>query len=252
MILELDLGNTSAKWRVRGAVPGAAGRFRYDEVERASFAGYAVSAARAVSVAAAEDVARVASAVQRQCGVAVQFVESSAAAAGVCNSYAEPRRMGADRWAAIVAAHHLTAGGAVIIDAGTALKIDLVHGDGHHLGGYIGAGLGMMRDALSSQTQKVRFTADEPANNGISPGDSTAACVGAGTLLALRGSVELGLREAGIRFGDASWEVLLCGGDAAAVQPVVEALCPGRWRLHADLVLDGLIWLAPFADEPGA
>lgn len=55
----------------------------------------------------------------------------------VLNAYPEPSAMGVDRWLAILGAAALTGKDAMIIDAGSAITIDLLKADGRHLGGAI-------------------------------------------------------------------------------------------------------------------
>lgn len=88
-------------------------------------------------------------------------LSSQASACGVTNAYIEPARLGIDRWLGVVAAHHLIGEDAVVVDAGTAIKVDVVDKSGKHLGGYIAPGLAMMEDSLLSKTARIRYDADE-------------------------------------------------------------------------------------------
>jgi type III pantothenate kinase len=97
-------------------------------------------------------------------------------ACGVINAYVEPKRLGVDRWLGVIAAHHSVKGDVVVVDAGTAIKVDVVGGDGVHLGGYITPGLGMMENALLSNTARIRYDACEVvAGKGLP--DTTARAV---------------------------------------------------------------------------
>lgn len=80
---------------------------------------------------------------------------------GVRNSYAEPKRMGIDRWLAMIAGFSIvkddsTKNGVIIIDAGSALTVDVVDQSGLHLGGYIVPGIEMAKRALFCNTERVR------------------------------------------------------------------------------------------------
>ncbi len=83
------------------------------------------------------------------------YIRTSGAAAGVVNAYTDPEKLGADRWAALVAAHHATQGPACIIDCGTAITIDALDADGRHQGGMIAPGIEMMKQALSVDTSDI-------------------------------------------------------------------------------------------------
>ncbi|MFC7666636.1 type III pantothenate kinase [Hymenobacter humi] len=78
------------------------------------------------------------------------------------NAYATPHTLGADRLAAAVGAAVLRPGqNTLIVDAGTALKCDLVTADGTYHGGSIGPGLGMRFRALHAFTGRLPLL--EPA-----------------------------------------------------------------------------------------
>ena len=132
---------------------------------------------------------------------------SQAEACGVFNAYVEPERLGIDRWLGVIAAHHLTKSDVVIVDAGTAIKIDVVGKGGIHLGGYIAPGLGMMEEALLSKTAKIRYDAHEVLVGRGLP-DSTARAVTEGCHEMVFGFLERIHR----RYPDFKWVVT--GGDS--------------------------------------
>lgn len=101
---------------------------------------------------------------------------SQAIACGVRNAYIEPERLGIDRWLGVIAAYHLMKGDAVVVDAGTAIKVDVVNKEGIHLGGYIAPGLAMMEKSLLSKTARIRYEVDEVVVGEGLP-DSTARAV---------------------------------------------------------------------------
>jgi type III pantothenate kinase len=74
----------------------------------------------------------------------------------VGNAYATPHTLGADRLAGAVGAAHLRPGQpTLVVDAGTALKLDLVTADGRYHGGSIGPGLRMRLRALHTFTGRL-------------------------------------------------------------------------------------------------
>jgi len=153
--------------------------------------------------------------------------EAVAAELGVINSYPDPGRMGVDRWLAMIGARHGCADAVAVIDAGTALTIDLVAASGEHLGGYIIPGTRLMEQALTRDTERVRFD-DAPAAS-VAPGQSTAACVTSGIWAAALGAVELVCQ----RYPD--HHRIITGGDSQALLDLGVA---AEWR--PNLVLEGL------------
>jgi type III pantothenate kinase len=127
-------------------------------------------------------------------------------ACGVVNAYFEPERLGVDRWLAVIAAHHLMKKDVLVVDAGTAIKIDLVNKGGKHLGGYIVPGLSMMEQALLSKTARVRYCADEVVKEQGLP-NSTARAVTEGCHEMVLGFLERIYRD----FPNYTW--LVTGGD---------------------------------------
>lgn len=78
----------------------------------------------------------------------------------------EPAKTGVDRIANATAAFHLYPGPSLIIDMGTATKLDVVTAEGNFLGGVIAPGIRLAADALIShaaQLSQVTFTAPPQA-----------------------------------------------------------------------------------------
>ncbi|WP_191601877.1 type III pantothenate kinase [Marinomonas algicola] len=74
------------------------------------------------------------------------------------NAYDEPYRLGIDRWLGVLSVYHQFNSAVVIVDAGTAIKIDVVNGEGKHLGGYITPSSKMMEASLVENTGRIRFS----------------------------------------------------------------------------------------------
>jgi type III pantothenate kinase len=95
---------------------------------------------------------------------AVLFKHTLPTGIRVCTD--EPAKTGTDRVANAVAAFHLRPGPSIIIDMGTATKLDVVTAAGDFLGGVIATGLGLAADALTSraaQLSQVALTAPPQA-----------------------------------------------------------------------------------------
>ncbi len=71
---------------------------------------------------------------------------SAASALGVSSAYADPDSLGDDRWLTLLAAAELAPAGSLIIDAGSAITLDLLSAEGTHLGGAIIPGTRTSRD----------------------------------------------------------------------------------------------------------
>ena len=67
----------------------------------------------------------------------IKQIKSSSSLLGVSNGYIQPKKLGDDRWATIVASSLLHEEPLIIVDCGTAISIDVVNAKGMHLGGYI-------------------------------------------------------------------------------------------------------------------
>lgn len=168
-------------------------------------------------------------------GLKTASAVSSAALAGLRNGYRDPAQLGVDRFCALLGALQLHPGrDCLIIDAGTALTIDLLRADGRHLGGCILPGLSLMRSALGAGTDQLGKSIAADAL----PAELDTTAVADHTALA----IELGIRHAAIgaierlRRGRPDWPLLLTGGDA----PLLSLALAKPWELRDSLVLDGL------------
>ncbi|BFM50271.1 type III pantothenate kinase [Marinomonas sp. THO17] len=157
-VLIVDAGNTSIKytafrgeqvlWVERGEVPPIKTEFTPQRIYFASVRSQEQSALLHADIKAALPNAEWLS------------LTSTAQACGVINAYFEPERLGIDRWLSVVAAYHL-GGNKIVLDAGTAIKLDFVNQQGEHLGGYITPGLKMMESSLLANTARIRYLPDE-------------------------------------------------------------------------------------------
>lgn len=244
MTLVLDLGNSRLKAAL--VLPGGGLRVLGEAAHRdqgmaaavaQALAGEAPPAATAwcANVAGREAGAALATALAALGGGPVAFLRGQAEAGGVRCAYAEPARLGADRWAALLGARSLGAADCLVVDAGSALTIDALLADGRHLGGWILPGLAMMVGALETRTGDLAQLrrASAPATPGLFPTDTGPAMTG-GALLAAAGAV---LRARDRLAGQVGGPVrlLLTGGDAPALAAEL-----GAGELAPDLVLRGL------------
>ena len=95
-------------------------------------------------------------------------LSSNKNACGIVNPYTEPSRLGIDRWLNVIAVSKLFDVSSVIVDAGTALKIEFIGSQGEYRGGYIAPGFDLMKKMLVTNTGKVNcLDSDLMANDEI-------------------------------------------------------------------------------------
>lgn len=245
MILELDCGNTLIKWRLldRGGRVRDADmapdlvelRYLLDGQERD------IHGCRLVSVRSeqeTQDIVDQLSGWLKQQPVVAQHARELS---GVRNGYADCRRLGMDRWLAVVAGYQLVGGACVVIDFGTAVTSDFIDANGAHLGGFIAPGSKLLRTALHDHTRLVRY--EDRIARGLpdpSPGVNTADAVERGCGLMLTGFLQEQLRVAERLLGD-DLIVILTGGDAASLAEVL----PDTALVVPDLVFRGLALACP-------
>lgn len=238
MILAIDAGNTRIKWGVHdGSAWVASGA-----VDTAAAARLAQSwaAAPAAGKAIASNVAgdSVRAALEGACakrGIALQVIASQARQLGVVNGYGEPGQLGADRWAALIAAHRLEPGNKLVVNVGTALTIDALAADGRFLGGLIVPGPALMRRSLDRGTAGLRLT---EGRFDVFP-RSTPDAITSGAIQAGAGAIAQ-MRDAMARLGLAPGRAVLSGGAAGELAPHLPIDC----AIHENLVLDGLALIA--------
>lgn len=241
MIVEVDVGNTRCKWRAQD--DGSVAR-RGDDLEslcRFLRGSAAVERIRAVSVLGPDRQRDLVDRIVAAGGVRPAFAQAQAECNGLRCGYAQPEQLGADRWVAILAAHHRYSGPLWVVDAGSALTLDLLDGEGCHLGGYIVPGRRLMGDALLEGTGRVRYDRQLSVPVAWAPGTDTAGCVAGGCAMAMCGviSAAYGMSRAGFR---AVPRLVLTGGDALLVREGLELLGFDDALLLDDpeLVFDGL------------
>lgn len=245
-ILVLDVGNTRVKWAC--LTPGGLQDFGDAPLGGADLTSLVTAAcarhgrpARVVTcnVAGEECAARLRAATEKHWGLRPEFVAPVRSACGVVNGYREPERLGADRWAALIAARHLNLGAAYIVDCGTAVTVDALDAAGAHLGGIILPGLALMRAALNTRTRGINYAAPHDNTLDITPlARDTANAVASGTLYAVAAAIDRAATDIGNTLPDAVR--IITGGDAERVRP----LLAGAWRHEPHLVLQGLAVIA--------
>lgn len=148
-------------------------------------------------------------------------------------AYQNRCQFGIDRYLNLLAAREKYPLPLIVIDAGTAVTIDVLDQAGNHVGGAIFPGLALLRRSLGQGTDLITANEEMPAKL---LGDSTASCVSGGVWYgfhgALRGIVD-GMRQT--LSGHAT--IVATGGDAGAVAAAFPADAP---CIDSSLLFEGL------------
>lgn len=236
-MLLIDMGNTRMKWRRvsrAGVSEGSWSQFQGEWAKADCWS--LLEPDEAVWIASVADANR------KECltrlglqstGKAPRFAIAEPMQSGVTNGYKDKARLGIDRWLAILAAWRECRQRCVVIDAGSALTVDLINERGEHEGGHIVPGLHMQMNVLLQATAQVRF--DGRLARSLMPGRDTETAVTQGVMCMTTGYLRYLLQEAW-QSGPEMPVVFLTGGDAEHLAPYVNL--PVNVRKH--LVLDGL------------
>ncbi len=265
--LLVDMGNQRLKWRLWSVAGGTRreGSLALDDAGSASttssdarfdaaFNGVTPPARVLLSAVSRGGVV---AAFRRWCrerwNVTAEAVESPPAYGALVNGYDNPAQLGCDRWLAALAAHEIAraddgSGDVIVVDAGTAVTVDLVQDD-RFVGGAILPGFATMIRVLGRDTGRIRLDPAWFANEAkrmVMPGASVSAAatssnaaVHAGAFHAVCGGVERCIDNLRERAGQSA-RLLLTGGDAEMVAAGIRQ--SGETRRN--LVLDGLALMA--------
>ncbi len=159
-------------------------------------------------------------------------------AGGVTNAYPEPRRLGIDRWLALIGAAGMVDGDCIVIDAGSAITLDLLRADGLHLGGAILPGVNTSLERFKRIFSHIDF-GDSRIVEIDTPGSSTEAAIqidyAHDSVHRLRDLVTCWKKDL-----DPETRILLAGGDASRIQRELDSAC----NIVPDLVFQGMLRLA--------
>ncbi|MDA0378146.1 MAG: type III pantothenate kinase [Bacteroidetes bacterium] len=256
MWLLIDIGNSASKVGLfdptsgAGRIPGEVVRtirIAHDAhpltLLREFVAGEPVSRAGAVSVVPAQR-DRLAGVVRSVTGADLRFFDHTSRLP-LSLAYETPQTLGHDRIAAAVGGWvrfgEPGRTGVIVVDAGTAVNMEVVRPDGSYPGGVIGPGVELMRDALgvgTAQLPKVDLQLpDSPV------GRSTKAALQSGILHGLLDSVAGMVRRIqAAETGD--FRVVTTGGWGAWINEQLRV----DWACDRNLVLKGISDLIRLAD----
>ncbi|MCP4302922.1 MAG: type III pantothenate kinase [Gammaproteobacteria bacterium] len=223
--LLLDVGNSRIKWGVLdGGEIRRAGHISQERIREKGLQVLTTKLPRRVDEVFASNVAgtsfatRLSGVVGMHCDCDVRFARSEKRGWGVQNSYTQPRRMGVDRWVAMVGAWAEIQDACLVVDVGTAITLDAIDESGAHLGGQIIPGVGAMATALVVATSDIPSVRPLPARKGCLMqmfARTTAGAVREGALNAVAGAVDRAIETLGANGIEA--ETVLTGGDASRI-----------------------------------
>lgn len=170
--------------------------------------------------------------------VRISLGRTQRACGGVRIAYADPGKLGVDRFLTLLAAHARAPKPWLVVGVGTALTIDLLDADGRHRGGRIAPSPTLMREALHARAPHLPSSGGTYAEFADDTADALASgCEGAALALIAR-SVDAATTQLGI-----APRVLLHGGGARVLWPRVDAAA-----FAPALVLEGLArWASTLA-----
>lgn len=255
--LDIDWGNTRLKWRVSDAqhIYGE-GASEHEDAALQDIASRfpSVARTRVASVRKRSDCEVLESLINKCFTSNVEFAHSASSTAGLINSYSCPDNMGVDRWCGMLAVRENVRSHFVLVSLGTALTLDFVRADGHHVGGYIVPGLYRQIAMLTSQTGRVFVDGDIGERSkpvGLQPADNTSDAVVHGVMAGLLALITTSCEKFRRSVAGEQVVIVLTGGDAARFEPLLgddsfqSKNTFNDVRMCQGLVLDGLRILLP-------
>jgi len=153
------------------------------------------------------------------------------------NDYEDIKSLGIDRWVAALGAWKLYQRPLLIINAGTAITVDLIDLDkkdkAHFRGGMILPGIAISLAVLNNSTNLINTEIGKSQY----PSLNTKDAVTTGIMTSIQGAVNLVCREL-----PSSLPILLTGGDANLIYEQSEDDWKSRIKLEDNLIFEGLFF----------
>ena len=153
------------------------------------------------------------------------------------NDYEDTKSLGVDRWVSGLGAWKLYQRPLLIINAGTAITIDLIDIDkenkAHFKGGMILPGIAISLAILNNSTNLI----NTEIGKNYYPGLNTADAVTTGIFTSIQGAVNLVCKKL-----PPTLPILLTGGDAHLINEQVDSDWKSRIKLEDDLIFEGLLY----------
>jgi type III pantothenate kinase len=187
VILVIDIGNTRSKWAIfgiGGVMEHSGVAFNEKLAETSLPEAWGQCSQVLVANVAGEQAAEKLKAYLAPLAPRIDWVKSTAQFGALKNTYDDPVKLGVDRWAALIAAHHSTDAPCLVVNAGTALTVDAIDQNAF-IGGVIAPGYHMLHSAFIKNTAAV-----DAAGGGYQTfPKNTQNAAYTGALLAMAGAV---------------------------------------------------------------
>lgn len=238
MLLTIDIGNTRVKW----AVFNAAGELQmqaaclHQAIESINFFDNSLIINRAIIANVADEIV-LQKVLQKLEKTPFTLAQSSAHACGVTNGYESPVRLGIDRWAAVVAAWQIVQKPVLVINAGTAVTIDVIDDKGYFLGGSIMPGLRLMQESLAKNTAQL------PIGQGNVRlfATNTQDAIMTGCMRAIVGAISIAANNP--QLDTQTLQIIVSGGDAVQIVACFDENLAKHTIIVDNLVCYGLMAL---------
>lgn len=233
MNLYFDIGNTRVKWLVRSShqdqfdfKPNDHGVFSPDVIHdsvralKIKYSSCKLELIGVSSVASSQINDSLSSICKSVFGLKPVFAKVSSPFLGVSAAYKDLNSLGVDRWLALLAARDKVSAPVAIIDAGSAITLDVLDASGQHIGGWIAPGLSLLERSLGAGTSDVSF--DSGFRKTFFENDlgcSTQDCVNEGIYQMLSGF----LSQACLVADDHKAQIVVSGGDAGYITRILKS-----------------------------
>lgn len=237
--LYLDIGNTRTKWLLE---EGGESKRGWAELGLESDKDVLQAIASdvcfvGVSCVKGEDYLRALSSnVEDVWGVPLSVAVTPSTQLGLTCAYADPTRLGIDRWLVMLISWHRYKKPICIVDCGSAITIDLIASTGSHMGGYILPGLRLGVEGLLKGTDKIVVDFDNLDKAMLNLGQNTTEAVYNGALFSLNASMNAAMDMLREKYKSKDCILLLTGGDGRLLSELTTLECV----YDEDLVLHGL------------
>ena len=152
------------------------------------------------------------------------------------NDYTDQSTLGVDRWLTAMGAWKIYGEDSIVINAGTAITIDLIQIDqkrnAHFSGGMILPGIAISLGILNNSTNLI----DTEIGQSQYPSLNTKDAVTTGILTSIQGAVNLVCKKL-----PSDLPILLTGGDADLIYDQSEEDWKSRIKIESNLIFEGLM-----------
>jgi type III pantothenate kinase len=238
-MLAIDSGNTRTKWAVfadDGRIQDAGVCLNAEIGEFVIPASWQSCKRAIVANVAGERLAASITALLTKAEIAFVWAKAETETLGLSNKYESPETLGVDRWASLVGAfkRYLNQPACLVVNAGTALTIDAIYQNAF-IGGLIAPGFSMMQKALLQNTAAVNPHNGQVKTFPLNTADASAS----GVLSAIVGAIVMQSDKLESYCQDVP-TVVMTGGDAAMLMPILTQVFGAKPVLAENLVLEGL------------